>query len=330
MALFSSSPWRNDAWLTRDLFHSEGDTNQDENLSTSSQRNDTSHSFYCSPSLGGSECSDDLFMEDDDLTQSASDDQLEGLLSWGLDATETDIMQQTMLNILGESPLMVGDDDFVVSLDAVEPPASKSSTTSSRLVCEFDSGAESTVPSAPPSPQCKKSKVHRRRAPRSSRSWDEMSNSEQLSIAEELSIDISQQLGLREQLEVIGIINPTASVQPKDTQFVIELSWLSESKLQKVREYLERQQRKTHDASSSSNNSSNNKRSNSQSRSKTGSVNPSPNAKRLKRKEQKIVRHREQRQVKKETRSGLFQREQVVSLSNCDPDSSSDEIDILT
>ena len=54
---------------------------------------------------------------------------------------------------------------------------------------------------------------------------DELSISEKLKVAEDLSHEISGQLGLREQLEVINIINPSASVRSADTHFVIGTYW---------------------------------------------------------------------------------------------------------
>ena len=48
-----------------------------------------------------------------------------------------------------------------------------------------------------------------------------MSNSEQVSVVEEISRIISEQLGLREQLEVIKIISPASNVSPTDTEFII-------------------------------------------------------------------------------------------------------------
>lgn len=44
---------------------------------------------------------------------------------------------------------------------------------------------------------------------------------EKASVIEELSRVISNELGLREQLEVIRIINPSAEVSPTDKEFVI-------------------------------------------------------------------------------------------------------------
>ncbi len=48
-----------------------------------------------------------------------------------------------------------------------------------------------------------------------------MSNIEQTRIVEEISSVVSHQMGLREQLEVIRIINPQATVSPTDAEFVI-------------------------------------------------------------------------------------------------------------
>lgn len=44
---------------------------------------------------------------------------------------------------------------------------------------------------------------------------------EKTTVIEELSRIISNDLGLREQLEVIRIINPAAHVSPTDKEFVI-------------------------------------------------------------------------------------------------------------
>ncbi len=48
-----------------------------------------------------------------------------------------------------------------------------------------------------------------------------MSSLEQTRIVEEISSVVSHQMGLREQLEVIRIINPQALVSPTDAEFVI-------------------------------------------------------------------------------------------------------------
>ena len=50
----------------------------------------------CSPSLGGSECSEDIIVDEhyDDS------DELGDIMTWGYEGAENDIMQQTMLSIL--------------------------------------------------------------------------------------------------------------------------------------------------------------------------------------------------------------------------------------
>ena len=48
-----------------------------------------------------------------------------------------------------------------------------------------------------------------------------MTNTEQMTTIQELSDVISHQMGLREQLEVIRIMNPRANVLHTDTEFVI-------------------------------------------------------------------------------------------------------------
>ena len=48
-----------------------------------------------------------------------------------------------------------------------------------------------------------------------------MSNTEQMTTIQELSDVISHKMGLREQLEVIRIMNPDANVLRTDTEFVI-------------------------------------------------------------------------------------------------------------
>ena len=48
-----------------------------------------------------------------------------------------------------------------------------------------------------------------------------MSNTQQVSVIEDLTKIISNEMGLREQMEVIRIINPEASISSTDTEFVI-------------------------------------------------------------------------------------------------------------
>lgn len=41
-------------------------------------------------------------------------------------------------------------------------------------------------------------------------------------------------MGLREQLDIIKIIDPTAQISPTDSEFIIELNCLTDEKLKQV------------------------------------------------------------------------------------------------
>uniref|UniRef100_V5GVT1 Uncharacterized protein n=1 Tax=Ixodes ricinus TaxID=34613 RepID=V5GVT1_IXORI len=165
----------------------------------------------------------------------------------------------------------------------------------------------------------------------SSKSWSLMSGEEQLRTVEALTEAISRQLGLREQLDVIRIINPLASVDPAaDREFIVDLRHLDDRKLRQIADYVRRHAAAKEEVArprpgrrsrrSTSDNSS------------SGSSNPSatkapinsgvaPRTQKDKRKrhrrEPAMASHQRKarRQMLKEQRSGLFVHEQVLSLS---------------
>lgn len=51
---------------------------------------------------------------------------------------------------------------------------------------------------------------------------------------EYLSRKVSTEMGLREQLDIIKIIDPTAQISPTDSEFIIELNCLTDEKLKQV------------------------------------------------------------------------------------------------
>lgn len=51
---------------------------------------------------------------------------------------------------------------------------------------------------------------------------------------EYLSRKVSTEMGLREQLDIIKIIDPTAQISPTDNEFIIELNCLTDEKLKQV------------------------------------------------------------------------------------------------
>ncbi|XP_007891145.1 protein FAM199X [Callorhinchus milii] len=68
--------------------------------------------------------------------------------------------------------------------------------------------------------------------------WSAMTNDEQVEYIEYLSRKVSTEMGLREQLDIIKIIDPSAQISPTDSEFIIELNCLTDEKLKQVRNYI--------------------------------------------------------------------------------------------
>ncbi|XP_048838877.1 protein FAM199X [Brienomyrus brachyistius] len=97
------------------------------------------------------------------------------------------------------------------------------------------------IPSVPSSPCLvpkRKAKVHRNL---DELPWSAMSNDEQVEYIEYLSRKVSTEMGLREQLDIIKIIDPCAQISPTDSEFIIELNCLTDEKLRQVRNYIREQ-----------------------------------------------------------------------------------------
>ncbi|MGH0169376.1 UNVERIFIED_CONTAM: hypothetical protein FKN15_056774 [Acipenser sinensis] len=58
---------------------------------------------------------------------------------------------------------------------------------------------------------------------------------EQVEYIEYLSRKVSTEMGLREQLDIIKIIDPSAQISPTDSEFIIELNCLTDDKLKQRR-----------------------------------------------------------------------------------------------
>lgn len=61
-----------------------------------------------------------------------------------------------------------------------------------------------------------------------------MISSLQVEYIEYLSRKVSTEMGLREQLDIIKIIDPCAQISPTDSEFIIELNCLTDEKLKQV------------------------------------------------------------------------------------------------
>ncbi|KAJ3588295.1 hypothetical protein NHX12_011888 [Muraenolepis orangiensis] len=98
------------------------------------------------------------------------------------------------------------------------------------------------IPSVPSSP-CLFSKRKTKPHPHPHRNldelpWSAMTNDEQVEYIEFLSRKVSTEMGLREQLDIIKIIDPCAQISPTDSEFIIELNCLTDEKLKQVRSYI--------------------------------------------------------------------------------------------
>lgn len=178
------------------------------------------------------------------------------------------------------------------------------------------------------------------------KSWASMSGGEQLRTVEALTEAISHQLGLREQLDVIRIIDPTASIDlSSETEFPVDLKRLDDRKLREIAEYVRKNTTasltaqvgsatKAAGSTTSSRKKSQGHRSDSRrcvsengsSASSTPSARKRGRRKRHRQQQPLVQDHmvewqqkKAQRQKLKEKRSGLFRREEVLTITSTAP-----------
>ncbi|KAL4684918.1 hypothetical protein H8957_005806 [Semnopithecus entellus] len=89
------------------------------------------------------------------------------------------------------------------------------------------------IPSIPSSP-CLLPKKKNKHRNLDELPWSAMTNDEQVEYIEYLSRKVSTEMGLREQLDIIKIIDPSAQISPTDSEFIIELNCLTDEKLKQV------------------------------------------------------------------------------------------------
>ncbi|XP_065306991.1 protein FAM199X-like isoform X1 [Dermacentor albipictus] len=185
----------------------------------------------------------------------------------------------------------------------------------------------------------------------STRSWSSMTSGEQLRTVEALTEAINHRLGLREQLDVLRIIDPAATVDPSaHREFAVDLRRLDDHKLRQIADYvrhnsiaaMELAADKAEVTGESSRKRGRCRQSNSCSasgRSSPASASaPVHKKERCKRPRQRPQQRRRRRravqteqteqekahkQMLKEQRSGLFVREEVLTLTSATASSSS-------
>ncbi|XP_064477180.1 protein FAM199X-like [Ornithodoros turicata] len=173
-----------------------------------------------------------------------------------------------------------------------------------------------------------------------SKSWLLMTAEEQLRTVEALTEVISRRLDLREQVEVIRIIDPNAVLHPSDKEFVIDLKHLDDHKLRQIADYVQRHAadwERMDDGNTDPVSAGKRSRSQGTRSRNSGSTESSVTseisapltkreARQRRRQHAKTWRQRKARQqLQKERRSGLFVNEQVLSLSENTASSFQDE-----
>ncbi|XP_032476326.1 protein FAM199X isoform X2 [Phocoena sinus] len=294
---------------------------------SSCHRTDPLHRFHtnrwnltsCGTSVASSECSEELFSSvsvgDQDDCYSLLDDQ---------DFTSFDLFPEGSVCSDVSSSISTywdwSDSEFEWQL-----PGSDIASGSDVL--------SDVIPSIPSSP-CLLPKKKNKHLNLDELPWSAMTNDEQVEYIEYLSRKVSTEMGLREQLDIIKIIDPSAQISPTDSEFIIELNCLTDEKLKQVRNYIKEHSPRLRPAREAW------KRSNFSCASTSGVSGASASAssssasmKRSKQRklQQKALRKRqlkEQRQARKERLSGLFLNEEVLSLKVTEEDHEAD-VDVL-
>ncbi|XP_056107212.1 protein FAM199X [Rhinichthys klamathensis goyatoka] len=199
---------------------------------SSCHRTDPLHRFHssrwnltsCGTSVASSECSEELFSSvsvgDQDDCYSLLDDQ---------ELTSFDLFPEGSVCSDVSSSISTywdwSDSEFEWQL-----PGSDIASGSDVL-----SDIIPSVPSSPCLVSKRKNKPHRNL---DELPWSAMTNDEQVEYIEYLSRKVSTEMGLREQLDIIKIIDPSAQILPTDSEFIIELNCLTDEKLKQVRSYI--------------------------------------------------------------------------------------------
>ena len=243
-------------------------------------------------------CSDDLYMDIDGCNNSSVvDDLFLGI--------EADFNGQSDLSDFFEN-------DYFSELDDTRSLFQQIPNLSSPLPAP-----QRSAPSSPKVRAKNRTNTHGRQLP--TKLWSKMTNDEQTSATEDLTRIINEQLGRREQLEIIRILQPDGpQLLPYQTEFILDFSGMNDDKHRRIKNIIK--------FNLIGNGGSMNDESDGYS--SLSSNKSDPLHQRIE-KALKLRQRKEQRQAAKEHRSGLFnaQHHQVLELTKCDEDI---EVDILS
>lgn len=184
-------------------------------------------------------------------------------------------------------------------------------------------------------PHVSRKKENRKKSPdhlSSAAQWSRMSRDEQLKTIQALTQIISHNMTLREQIEIISVIDPSAVISPNDTEFAIDLEFLNDSKLQVIKDivkkhaivsscsnFTELQTPIIHNGSSGPHRLPSKVKS-----SKKQVYEKRPYLKEIESRQRKLLR-----QSKKEKRSGLFLHEKKIKRLSCISQDEEENVNIL-
>ena len=241
-------------------------------------------------------CSDDLYMEINGCNSSSIVDDL----------------------FLGIEADFVGTSDFLENNYFSEFDDTRSLFQQLPNPSGLLSAPQRSAPSSPKTRAKNRTNNHGRQLP--AKLWSKMKSNEQAVITEELTRIINEQLGRREQLEIIRILQPDGpQLLPHQTEFVLDFSGMNDDKHRRIKNIIKFNLIGGH--STAMNDESDGYSS--------LSSNQSDSLHQRLEKALKLRQRKEQRQAAKEHRSGLFnaQHHQVLEITKCDEDI---EVDILS
>ncbi|XP_065072308.1 protein FAM199X-A-like [Rhopilema esculentum] len=160
--------------------------------------------------------------------------------------------------------------------------------------------------------------------------WSELSTQRQQEVLEMLIGMVSQKLGLREQLELIKIICPDADVSPNDKEFFIDFELFDDEKFKGVCAFVKEHFVLMNDDEKETENDQTLTRRGS--RKRQGERNTSSLWNEKSNNLQKKALAKTSRQIKKEKKSGLFKKEEVLLIkekATSIPEEDEEELDVV-
>jgi hypothetical protein len=284
-------------FLNSDMLASMSRSNSQPDL-TATLTNVQSSSNQLTSSKSMSVCSDDLYMDINGCNSSGVVDDL----FLGIEA-----------DFIGTSDLSdFFENDYFSELDDTRSLFQQFPNPSSLLPAP-----QRSAPSSPKLRGKSRTNNHGRQLP--TKLWSKMTSDEQTSATEDLTSTINKQLGRREQLEIIRILQPDGpQLLPQQTEVILDFSGMNDDKHRRIKNII-----KFHLIGNSG--SMNDE---SDGYSSLSSNKSDPLDQRIE-KAFKLRQRKEQKQAAKEHRSGLFTApyHQVLELTKCDEDI---EVDILS